>query len=83
MNVVAKIIGTTLINDKTGTRTVLFEHMVEKLAAVLLNVKDVETVVAADHALPMLEDLGRTILVLTHAYRSYSRETVVTEGRGT
>lgn len=71
MNVVARISGTGLINDSTSTRSVLFEHMVEKIATTLVNVKDVETVVGADLALPALEDLGHTLLVLVHAYRAY------------
>lgn len=82
MNVIAKITGSTLINDATGTRSALFEHMASKLASVLLEIRDIETVVGADHSMTTLEDLGRTLLVLTHAYRAYSREIVVSDGRG-
>lgn len=70
--VVAKITGTTLINDPNGTLSCLFEHMVTKMATTLLNSRDVETVAGANLAIDTFEDLGKTLLVFTQAYRTYS-----------
>lgn len=62
---------TRLVNDRTGTRSVLFEHMQDKTATVLTSIKEVDTLEGARTSIEAFEDLSRTLEVLTKAFRSY------------